>query len=216
MRTATVMLRLRECAANHMDGELPEVVRRWRFPMIELPAVLLSAALSIALSPDPATPNANRTAPILSLLTAADRRVRTIDRRLTDLLARGVRRSATFADLVAKLNTTDVIVYIEPVDQLPSTVAGRLMLIPIAHNQRYLRIQVRVSVGPDELIALIGHELQHALEIAASPDVRDERALIALYQRIGQTRTGLHSYDTLAAQDTGYRVKAELIQSTVG
>jgi hypothetical protein len=184
--------------------------------MIELPAVLLSAALSIALSPDPATPNANRTAPILSLLTAADRRVRTIDRRLTDLLARGVRRSATFAGLIAKLNARDVIVYIEPVDQLPPTIAGRLMLIPIAHNQRYLRIQVRVSAGPDELIALIGHELQHALEIAGSPDVRDERALIALYQRIGQTGTGLHSYDTRAAQDTGYRVKAELIQSTVG
>jgi hypothetical protein len=182
--------------------------------MFELPVVFLSAALSLALSADPASSNANRVAPILPLLTSPDRRVRTVDRHVNNMLAEGVRRSATFGDLIAKINATDVIVYIEPVDHLPATIAGRLMLIPLAHHQRYLRIQVRTGLLAEELIALIAHELRHALEIAASPDVRDERGLITLYKRIGESGSGLHAYDTRAAQDTGYQVRAELSQST--
>jgi hypothetical protein len=152
----------------------------------------------------------------LPLLTSPDRRVRTVDRYLNDLLVVGVRRSATFGDLITRVNATDVIVYIEPVDHLPATIAGRLMLIPLAHRQRYLRIQVRTGLLPDDLISLIGHELRHALEIAESPDVRDERALITLYKRIGEAGSGLHAYDTRAAQDTGHQVRAELTQSTIG
>ena len=60
------------------------------------------------------------------------------------------------------------------------------------------------------MIALVGHELRHALEVAESPDVRDEAGLIALYERIGHPSTGIHQYDTLAAQDAGRQVKAEL------
>ena len=44
-----------------------------------------------------------------------------------------------------------------------------------------------------------------------SPDVRDERTLIALYERIGHTAGGEHRYDTAAAQDTGRQVRFELI-----
>jgi hypothetical protein len=184
--------------------------------MFELPVVFLSAALSLALSADPAASNANRVAPILPLLTAPDRRVRTVDRYVSNMLVEGVRRSATFGELIARLNATDVIVYIEPVDHLPATIAGRLMLIPLAHHQRYLRVQVRAGLLPHDLISLIGHELRHALEIADSPDVRDERALITLYKRIGEAGSSLHAYDTRAAQDTGHQVRTELRQSTIG
>jgi hypothetical protein len=146
-----------------------------------------------------------------SALSAPDRRVRSTDRRIVDLLQKGMERSKTFAELVTALNTTDVIVYIERVPTLPTTLAGRLLLLPIAGSQRYLRIQVRGDLSSVELISLIGHELRHALEIAEHPTVRDESAMLTLYQRIGHPSTGaLHTYDTDAAQTAGRQVRVEL------
>ena len=62
-------------------------------------------------------------------------------------------------------------------------------------------------LAPDETIALIGHELRHALEVAASPDVRDQAGLTKLYKRIGEPAGCAHSFDTRAAQNTGRRVR---------
>lgn len=163
---------------------------------------LVPALLSTTLvaAPDPS-----------SMLSASDRRVRSTDRYIIELLHQGVARSRTFAELVTALNATDVIVYIERVPTLPTTLAGRLLLLPIAGNQRYLRIQVRGALSPIELIALIGHELRHALEIAEHPSVRDESAMLTLYQRIGHPSAGaLHTFDTHAAQTAGRRVRMEL------
>ena len=146
-----------------------------------------------------------------ALLTAMDRRVRTSDARIQMLIAKGVHRSATFASLIAALNSTDVIVYIEPVRQLPPLLSGRLLLIPQAPGgQRYLRIQVNAHSAGNDLISTIGHELQHALEVAAATDVTDQSGLERLYQQIGQAGLDKRSYDTEAAQVTGRRIRAEL------
>jgi hypothetical protein len=174
-----------------------------------LPALLTVALAGVPPSPPPAAVGSVMAA-AASLLEAPDRRVRTTDSRLADLLGRGVRRSRTFAELVLALNGTDVIVYIEAASHLPSRIAGRLLLLPLAGNQRYLRIQVRQDSTPEDLIALIGHELRHALEVAAVPGVRSQEALVELYERIGTSAPGAHSYDTVAAQNTGRRVRSEL------
>ncbi len=144
------------------------------------------------------------------LLSAPDRRVRSTDPRIVELLEMGMRRSPTFAGLVKSVSATDVIVYIERVRELPRSLAGRLLLLPIASNQRYLRIQVRGDLPRPDLIALIGHELRHALEIAEVPTVRDNSALISLFQRIGRSGADTHSFDTVAAQNAGWRVRQEL------
>ena len=164
---------------------------------------LVPVLLTVALSPV-AEDNA--------LLSAPDRRVRSADARIRELLATGIDRSPTFSHLVHALNASDVIVYIEPTPRLPKALAGRLLLLPLAGEQRYLRIQVRVDLPRRELIALIGHELRHALEIAADPTVRDDRAMLTLYKRIGRATAGtLHAFDTEDAQVAGRRVRFELL-----
>jgi hypothetical protein len=145
------------------------------------------------------------------LLESPYRHVRSTNPRVQRLLEVGVSRSPTFASLLARLNASDVIVYIEQTDNIPKTLEGRLLLMPFANNQRYLRIQINRTGAPHELIALIGHELRHAIEVADAADVRDERALERLYQRIGVPSTVLHSYDTDAAQTTGRQVRKELV-----
>jgi hypothetical protein len=144
------------------------------------------------------------------LLRAPERRVRSTNPRLTKMLAMGARRSPTFAGLLAALDRSDVIVYIEPANNMPSKLDGRLLMLPTAHSYRYLRIQVRMDLPREDLIPLIGHELRHALEIADAPDVRDQAAMVSLYERIGKA-AGPHSYDTAAARSAGKLVKMELI-----
>jgi hypothetical protein len=164
---------------------------------------LVPVLLTVALSPVPEDHE---------LLSAPDRRVRSADRRIGQLLATGMDRSPTFAHLVRAVNASDVIVYIEPTRLLPKTLAGRLLLLPRAGEQRYLRIQVRVDLPGRELIALIAHELRHALEVAADPTVRDDHGMLALYQRIGRATAGtLHAFDTEEAQIAGRRVRQELV-----
>jgi hypothetical protein len=144
------------------------------------------------------------------LLSAPDRRVRSTDPRIVELLEAGMQRSPTFAGLVKSVSATDVIVYIERVRDLPRSLGGRLLLMPIASSQRYLRIQVRGDLPRRDLIALIGHELRHALEIAQEPTVRDNSSMISLFQRIGRSSRQTHTFDTTAAQNAGWKVRQEL------
>jgi hypothetical protein len=147
-----------------------------------------------------------------AVMTAADRHVRAADKTMADVITSGLKRSGTFAHLVLALNKSDVIVYIESGQVLPRTIVGRLLLAAGPEGTRYLRIQVSGHPGSNDMIALVGHELRHALEVAESPEVRDEAGLIALYERIGHPTNvpEMHQYDTMAAQDAGRRVKAEL------
>ena len=176
-----------------------------------LPLILCT----LALTPGPATGSApaepNVPAKYGTMLTEPLRRVRTTQPAVLDLLTEGMRRSPTFAGLVAALNATDVIVYIERVEKLAPNISGQLMLVPVANGQRYLRVQILGSLSPTDSIALIGHELRHALEVAAAPAVKDQKELIKLYERIGQRGIGLHAFDTIAAQDAGRVVRSELL-----
>lgn len=146
-----------------------------------------------------------------ALLAAGSRRVRSATPRVDRLIVEGTRRSRTFADLIAKIHETDVIAYVEPTYALPSDTAGRLLLSGVAGGQRYLRIQVRASLPGDDAIAVIAHELRHALEVAADPTVVSEATLVALYRRIGHATGSAPAYDTEAARSTGRMVRDELI-----
>lgn len=145
-------------------------------------------------------------------LESPNRHVRTQDRSVRHLLKRGFTHSPTFRNLMARLEMSDVIVYVEEVPRLPGAVEGRMMILPNPHGQRYVRIQIARRGSPDDAVAVLGHELQHALEVAEEPSVWDQAALAALYQRIGIGMPGgRHVYDTLAAQEVGRIVRRELL-----
>ncbi|HVZ21600.1 MAG TPA: hypothetical protein VG871_11085, partial [Vicinamibacterales bacterium] len=91
-----------------------------------------------------------------ALLTAPDRHVRTLDGPVERLLATGLQRSATFASLMLRLQHSDVIVYVQQVHDLPHTILGRLQLVPLDHQQRYLRIEIGDSGTDRDRIALVG------------------------------------------------------------
>jgi hypothetical protein len=138
------------------------------------------------------------------------RHVRTQDRSIRLLLKRGFTHSPTFARLMARLEQSDVIVYVEEVPRLPGALEGRMMMLTASHGRRYLRIQLAMRGASEDSIAVLGHELQHAVEVAEEVGVIDQTTLAVLYRRIG-TRGGPEVYDTVAAQDVGRIVRKELL-----
>ncbi|HET7219597.1 MAG TPA: hypothetical protein VFJ02_16185 [Vicinamibacterales bacterium] len=175
--------------------------------MLSMLPTMFSTAMLLMPIADPA---ASIPSPSHALLTAPDRRVRAADVIVQAMLTEGLRRSPTFASLMTALNRRDVIVYIERSMTLPRETMGRLTIVPGVRDQRYLRIQIRADLSRGESIALIGHEMTHAMEIADEPEVRGPEGVIKLYERIGHSSGGLHVYDTVAAQDAGRKVRREM------
>jgi hypothetical protein len=137
--------------------------------------------------------------------------VRTIDSRLRELIATGVRQSPIFRTLVDRLNRSTVIVYVE--DRLLSgRLSGRLTLIGGGQDGwRYLRIEIECRQSTVNRIAALGHELQHAVEIADAGAAADETSIRALYGQIGfATDDSRRHFESDAAKDAGNRVRRQL------
>lgn len=145
------------------------------------------------------------------LLTAMDRRVRAVASDVAAILARGMARSTTFSRLMTDIDNTDVIVYVEFNTNLKQTVAGRLLFAgSTREGTRYLRIQLSPDMTIAQHVAVLAHELQHALEVAVAPDVRDQASFARLYDRIGSATREELCYDTEAAREIGRRVMLEV------
>jgi len=171
--------------------------------MLSFVPLVLSAMLAIPAAA-PLTESA--------VLEAPTRHIRAMDSSMRTLLKRGFRGSSAFASLVRRLQYSDVIVYVEEVPRLPGALEGRMMMMPVANGHRYVRIQIALRGAPEDWLAVLGHELQHAVEIAEAYDVRDPAGMIRLYERIG-TRGGDHVYDTVAAQEMGRTVRRQVSTS---
>lgn len=135
--------------------------------------------------------------------------VRAVTPRVAKLIEEAIERSPTFAALVAAIDRSDVIVHVEEVHRIGHGIEGRLSFIYATGDVRYLRAQVRAGRNPVDTMSVVGHELQHALEVAVHDNVRDEKAFMALYVRIGD-RPDPHRFDTAAAREVGWRVRREL------
>lgn len=134
--------------------------------------------------------------------------VRSTTRWGADLIAEGCRKSLTFRGLVNRLRKTMVIVYVQPVRELSGFMRGATTFLGLNGAYRYIRLSVGTAAARKQVIALVAHELQHASEIAAAPEVTDDASLALLYERIGDhTPDG---FDTQAARDTGLLVWKEL------
>ena len=82
-------------------------------------------------------------------------------------------------------------------------------MLASAHGTRYVLIQIGTGDSLQDAIAVLGHELQHANEIADAHDVIDMSGFVALYEQIG-VRSGWHQYETKMAQEAGRQIRREL------
>ena len=171
--------------------------------MTPTPALIVLAALLIFTT--------SRTLTAETSVPPAHHHIRTTDRRLLRLVHDGARISGTFRGLIERLRHSDVVVYLECAG---SGSSGRLAFVSAAGGRRYVHVRVARMLSSDQQIALLGHELRHAVEIADAPDIVDEASLARAYQRIGFLNPALATritFDTEAAVDAGYQVLRELL-----
>jgi hypothetical protein len=72
----------------------------------------------------------------------------------------------------------------------------------------YIKVDTRKAAGC-ELMASIGHELQHALEVLTNPKIIDNHTLAHLYMREGPTGDN-DRFETESAVRSGLLVESEL------
>jgi len=139
-------------------------------------------------------------------------RLRPQDQRIKDALREGALRSATFRALLDRIDAGDVIVYIATNRQIKSSLSGMLTWMTQAGGYRYVRASINPDQAFDQLIATIGHEMQHAVEVIDDAGVTNERTLVELYRRIGQQNSisSPSRWETSAALQTGSQVRHEL------
>jgi len=138
---------------------------------------------------------------------------------LRQLFAAGMPRSPTFRSLVERLEQSDVVVYVQ-IDRLGSPgVAGRLTFLSAVGETRYVVIQLVPLRSVVQQLAMIGHELQHAVEVAENPAIVDQESMYREYLRVGhlngRTESGVR-VDTKAAFAAGGRISDELHDAAFG
>ena len=139
--------------------------------------------------------------------------VRGASPRETAVLRDLVARSATARTLAARIESEAVIVYVEIQAAMPRG-RGATRLAATTPLARFIRITLAPVAHPDDLAALLAHELQHALEIARAPDVTSADDVRQLYRSIGEDRAATVAFETVAAQEVGARVRQELSRAS--
>ena len=144
--------------------------------------------------------------------------VRPRDATASILVQFGRDRSQTFRDLLADLRRSDVIVYVDVHDDPANTEAGTLRFIGGGNGVRFVMATVetgtsRPAAVQENLVALtatLGHELQHAREVADTPSIRSVADFETHYRAVG-TKVHGNSLDTEAARHIGLLVERELV-----
>ena len=133
--------------------------------------------------------------------------VRPLNAAAAAVLADASPRSATIRRLMAQLDASDLIAYVQ-VTPFFNSATSDTRFLSAAGGRRYVVITINTLNAASLRAAWLAHELQHALEVANAPEVVSTATLEALYRRIGRpvSDTG---WETEEAISTGHEAEAE-------
>ena len=112
-------------------------------------------------------------------------RIRVLDPLLRELFEDGIAQSPTFRTLVDKVEASSILVFVEGDIRMPIQLGARLNFVTSVNDFRYVRVAIDLTLPPRRQIALLAHELQHAVEIGERPEIVDTEAMESLYEDIG-------------------------------
>jgi len=139
--------------------------------------------------------------------SAAMPRVRSGHAYIRAMIEEAAQRSDTFRRLVKGIEATDGIVYVEQGACGHSVRACLSLDVTAAAEYRILRVMVDPRQPDWEVMASIGHELQHALEVLGNVALKTSAAVYLFYSRPGGTGD---SFETSEAIKAGNAVRNEV------
>jgi hypothetical protein len=142
----------------------------------------------------------------------ASEHVRTTSAIIATLIQHATEHSHTFRDLVQAISASDGIVYIEE----GACAHGRrscFVNVTKAGPNRMLWVMLDLRGVDCDLMGLVGHELQHTLEVLGDPHVTGFATMYNFYSR--EADPG-HSFpfETIEAKRTGEAVRDEVRQKS--
>ena len=137
-------------------------------PSAVLPVVLLLAAFTVARAE-----------------TAQESWLRVDDPLAAHAIASGREKSATFRALLERLGRSDLIIYVDRTSTLSDRTRGDTRFVVRAGGFRFLRVRLDLNAATNAAVALIGHELRHAAEVADAPWIVDEASYGAHFKTVG-------------------------------
>jgi len=133
--------------------------------------------------------------------------VRAVSRVVQSLLDEAAGLPTTAA-LLQRLDASDQFVYVEFTNS-PVIPSARTTLVTATSGVRFLRVAINAHVVPGDRLPLLAHELQHAVELADAPDVRDDDGVRLLYRRLGHA-SGVDQFETASAIVAERQVRREM------
>ena len=135
-------------------------------------------------------------------------RVRSTHAYLRAMIAEAGRRSSTFRGIVAAIEATDGIVYVEHGACQHSLRACLALDVTAAGGFRILRVTVDARQPDWDVMASIGHELRHALEVLENRALVDSASVYLFYAQGREAHA--HAFETRAATEAGASVRNEV------
>jgi hypothetical protein len=136
--------------------------------------------------------------------------VRSRHQALRAMITTATEQSATFRRMVETINSSKGIVYVEP-GVCRHGVHACLVKVTSAGRHRSLFVKVDIEKADRQLMASIGHELRHAIEVLSEPGVTDSASMYFFY-KFNRDRGSFASpaFETKAAMETGETVADEI------
>jgi hypothetical protein len=119
-----------------------------------------------------------------------------------------IERSRTFREMVDAINASDAYIVISAAP-CGHGVRACFVSVRTAGANRYMFVRVASDKRDAELMASLGHELRHTLEVIADPSVRSDFEKFFFYERTALHGPS-HTTETLAARDAGNAVRDEI------
>jgi hypothetical protein len=164
-------------------------------------AALLSAAVALTLATGVDARERNTDTPNL----------RPLDKASGALLADAQQKSATVRELVDKLDAGNVVVYLNVAPLNRYTPESGLRYVSTTKYQRFVLVTIAEDATAARRIELLGHELQHAIEVAGTPWVTSDSLLQSMMTMVGwRDSTRARGYETTAAEVTERQVRRDL------
>ena len=137
---------------------------------------------------------------------------RALDPEAAATLALAIERSPLVRALVAEIESSNVVVHIQFSWELPGGIGGTTRFVTSHGGYRYVRIVLSNRLKGNDRVAILGHELAHAAEIARS-DANDRDGIQRLWAATGYRIAELF-FETPSAQRAERTIRQELVLET--
>ncbi len=165
------------------------------------PALLLSAALAFVLAAGVGARDR----------TIAGPHVRALGPDGATVIAGAQQKSATVRELLDQLQSSDLVVYVNVVPLPADSPESGLSFISTSKMARFVLVTLSSGAAADRRIELLGHELQHAIEVAGQPWVADNSRFQSLMTVIGwRDASKARGYETTAANMIESQVRRDV------